>query len=86
MSHKVTTSDYSEDTHKFVLYGISDSMASLVQSSKYGAINTTDASTMGYYVIKFVLQSYTLHDYTTCNGKIISAGELIIKLQYLGCM
>ena len=29
-------------------------MALLVQYGKYGAMNKTDTTTMGYYVIKFV--------------------------------
>ena len=54
-------------------------MDSLVQSGKYGAINKTDTSTMRYYVIKFVSEAYTLQEETTCNGKIISSGELVVK-------
>ena len=61
-------------------------MAPLVQSGKYGAINTIDTSTVGYYVIKFVSDSYTLQDGTICNGKIISSGEQVFKSQYLSCM
>ena len=41
---------------------------------------------MGYYVIKFVSEEYTLQYYTTCDGKIISDGELVVKEQYLSCM
>ena len=33
---------------------ISDNMAVLVQTGKYGAINITDTTTMGYYVIKLI--------------------------------
>ena len=54
-------------------------MASLVQSGKYYSINTTNTSTMGYYVIKFVSDAYTLQENTTCDRKIISAGELFVK-------
>ena len=50
---KVTTSKSFEDINQVLLYGISDNLASLVQSIKYGDINKTDTSTMGYYVIKF---------------------------------
>ena len=39
---------------------IRDNMSSLVQSSKYGAINTYDKTTNGYYVIKFISEAYTL--------------------------
>ena len=49
-------------------------MASLVQYGKYGAINKTDPTEMGYYVIKYVLGAHTLHEDTTCDGKIITTG------------
>ena len=49
-------------------------MSSLVQYWKYGDINKTDTTKMGYYVIKFVLKTYTLQDDTTCDRQIISVG------------
>ena len=61
-------------------------MDSLFQSGKYGAMNTTYTSTMGYYLIKFLSEAYTLQDDTKCNGQIISAGEIFVKAQYLSCM
>ena len=74
LSHKATTSENFEEIHQVVLDGISDNMASLFQSGKYGVINTTDTSTMGYYVIKFFSETCTLQEDTTFNGQIISAG------------
>ena len=35
-------------------------MASLVQSGMYGAINTDDTTTNGFYVIQFISEAYTL--------------------------
>ena len=61
-------------------------MASLVQSGKYGNMNTTDTSTMGYYVITCFFEAYTLQHDTTCDGQISSAGELVVNSQYLRCM
>ena len=61
-------------------------MASFVQSGKYGTMNTTCKSTMGYYVIKFVSEAYTLQEDITRNRKIIPDGELVSKVQYLSCM
>ena len=60
LSHKATTSEAFEDIFQVILDGISENMASLVQSGKYSAINTTGKSTMGYYVVKFVSEAYTL--------------------------
>ena len=61
-------------------------MTGLVQSSKYGAMNTTDSTTMGYYVINFASEAYTLQEDTKCDEKIITAGEMFVKAQYLSFM
>ena len=61
-------------------------MASLVQSGMYGAINTDDTTTNVFYVIQFLSQEYTLQNNTTIDGKVISAGELVVKAQYLCSM
>ena len=49
----------------------------------YGAINTDDTTTNGFYGIQFVSDSYTLQSHTTIDGKVISDGELFVKAQYL---
>ena len=61
-------------------------MASLVEYGKYGATNTTDTTTNGFYAIMFTPEAYTLQDNTTIDGKIITAGELVVKAQYLFSM
>ena len=58
-------------------------MSPLVESGKYGAINTTDAEINGFYVIMFTSEAYTLQDNTTIDGKIITAGELVVKAKHL---
>ena len=57
-------------------------MASLFESGKYGAINTTETPTDGYYFIMFTSGAYTLQENTTIDGKIITAGELVVKAKY----
>ena len=61
-------------------------MSSLVESSKYGAINTTDKYTNGFYVIIFTSGSYTVQENTKINGQIITAGELFVNAKYLFSM
>ena len=61
-------------------------MASLVESGTYGSINTTDTSTNGFYVIMFTSGAYKLQENTTIDEKIITAGELVVKPQYLCSM
>ena len=61
-------------------------MVSLVESDRYGAINTTDTSTNGFYVIMFTSWAYKLQENTTIDGQILTAGELVAKAQYLFSM
>ena len=49
-------------------------MVLLVESGKYGAINTTDTTTNVFYVIMFTSEAYALQNNTTIDGQIITAG------------
>ena len=71
------------EINQVVFDGISDNMSSLVESVKYGTINTTDTTTNGFYVIMFTSEAYTLQDNTTINRQIITATELVVKAQCL---
>ena len=72
--------------HKVVLDKISENIASLVQSGMYGAINIDDNTTNVFYVIQFLSEAYMLQNNTKIDGNIISAGELVVKAQYLCSM
>ena len=58
-------------------------MALLVESGKYGAINTTVKTTNGFYVTMFTSGAYTLQGKKTIYGQIITAVELVVKAQYI---
>ena len=62
---------------------VSVTMSALVQNGEYGAINTEDTTTMGYYVVKLLLAPYKLQDDKTVNNQAIKSGELIVKAEYL---
>ena len=83
MSRKSTPSDSFDDLHKAVLDGKSDNMASLVESGKYEAKKTMDTTTNGFYAFMLTSEVYTPHDNTTTDGKIRTAGDLVVKAQYL---
>ena len=83
LSSKSTSSENFDEIHQVVLDGISDHMASLVKSGKYGAINTTDTSTNSFYVILFKSGAYTLQENTTIDGQILIAEELVVNAKYL---
>ena len=61
-------------------------MASLVELGKYGAINTTDTSTNGFYVIMFTSGAYILQENTSIDGQITTSGEFVVKETYLCSM
>ena len=69
-----------------VLDGISENMASLAQLGMYGAINTDDNTTNGFYVIKFLSNTYKIKSNKKIDGQVIYAGELVVKAQYLCSM
>ena len=79
LSHKRTSSENPDKIHKVILDGISDNMAVLVQTGQYGVFNKTYTTTILYYVIKLFSEAYTLQEETTCNGKIGTSGELVVK-------
>ena len=74
MKSKSTSTETFDEIHQVVLDDISDNMASLVESGKYGAINTTDTSANGFYVNMFTSGAYTLQENTTIDGQILIAG------------
>ena len=58
-SQKSTPYDEFDETNQVVLDGIIDNMASLVESGKYGAINTTGIGKKYFYVVMFTSEAYT---------------------------
>ena len=69
-SQKSTPSDTFDEINQVFIYGISDNMALLVTSGKYGAINITGKTTNGFYVIVFTSESYTLQENTRIDIKL----------------
>ena len=86
MSQKSTPYDTFYEIHQVFIDGISDNIALLVESGKYGYINTTATEKNGFYVIIFQSEVYKLQDNTTIDGKIITAGEFVVKACYLCSM
>ena len=60
ITNKNTLSEYFYRIHNVAIDGISDNMVSLVQTGKYGAINAAYPTTMVYYVVKYVYESFEL--------------------------
>ena len=52
----------------------------------YGSINTDYTTTNGLYVIQLLSEAYTLQNNTTIYEQVVSAGELVVKAQYICSM
>ena len=61
-------------------------MSALVQNGKYGATNTSYPTTIGYYVVKFLSEPYTLQGGKTVYKQVINTGIIIVKSEYLSIM
>ena len=77
LSRKAKSSEEIDKLYQVLLEDINKNMAALVQTGQCCAINTTDTSTMGYYVIKFMPETYALQEEKHCDGKINTSGELV---------
>ena len=52
----------------------------------YGVINTDETTKNRLYVIQILSKAYTLQNNKTIYGQVISAGEIVVKAQYLCSM
>ena len=69
-----------------MIYGISSNMASSLHTGKCGAINAADTKKMGYYVVKYVYEPFTLHEDKNTDGKVSKEGEIMVRVEYLNMM
>ena len=86
LSQNSTPYDALDEIQQVVLDGIGDNMDSIVELGKYVAINITEITTNVFDVIMLTSETYTLHDNTTIDGKMITAGKLVSKAQYICSM
>ena len=73
-SNKNATCEYFEGINHVLLDCIGDNMAFLDWYGNYGLMNAIGPTTLGYYVVKYVLYTYTLQENTTCDEKISTSG------------
>ena len=78
-ANKTTRNKDIFEVHKVVLDGIGDNMSRIVQNGTYGAINTTDPTTIGYYVVNLSSEPYTLEYDNRVDNQVINADEIIVK-------
>ena len=74
----MTSSEDFDDILKGVRDGIIYNIVSLVQSSKYFAIDTEDPTSFVYYVVKYVTDAFTLHKNITNDGRLSKSGQMSV--------
>jgi hypothetical protein len=57
-------------------------MSLIVHEGEIGAIGTTDEAVVGYYLVKWLSESYTLHADTEGMSGIISAEKMVVNTLY----
>ena len=70
-TNKTTINENFYSVNKVVLDGISDNISALFQNGKYGVINTTDPTTIGYYVVKVLSEPHKLQYYKKIDKQVI---------------
>ena len=58
--NKTTFIENFDDLNKSVLDGINPNMASLVHTGKYGATNSTYITTLGYYIVNYLSDTFIM--------------------------
>jgi hypothetical protein len=78
-----TTEDDLQDIHRTILSSIASNIAATITERSYGAVNTIDPNTQGFYIVKFMSTPYSLQQDMNVNGDCISSGELVCDAEYL---
>ena len=83
ITYSNTCEDDIEELHKSILINISDKMGTFVTEYTYGAVNTNDSRTDGFYIVKFLSRPYTLQQDETYDNEILKEGCLVSDAEYL---
>ena len=57
-----------------------------MQTDKYGVITAEYLTKMGYYVVKYVSDAFTLHEDTTSCQQVSNAGEMSVRAENPSCI
>ena len=80
------TNDCSEDDiknlHNDVLAHIGSNMGSYVSECSFGAVNTNDTRTEGFYIVRFTSFPYTLQDDEYVDNEVLTGGSIVCDAVY----
>eukprot|EP00957_Ditylum_brightwellii_P019386 1462322-Ditylum_brightwellii.AAC.1 len=58
-------------------------MGAMVNENNFGAVNTNDPNTEGFYIFKFTSLPYTLQENIEVDNDLIKEGSLICEAEYM---
>ena len=53
-----------------------------MHTGQYGSMNKTDTTRIGYYVVNYVSDEFTLQEYINTDDKVSKAGKLTVISKY----
>ena len=68
---------------KCVLNALEVRVSLMMRSGEVGAVGTTDPAMMGYYMVKWLSEPYTLQEETVGMASLIGTGKMVAKAVYL---
>ena len=70
------------ESHHSVLGAMEAHMSLMIREGEVGAIGTADEATMGYYVVKWLSEPYTLQEETEGMSGMIGVGTMVADMLY----
>jgi len=70
------------ESHHSVLGAMEAHLSLMIPEGEVGAIGTADEATMGYYVIKWLSEPYTLQEETEGMSGMIGVGTMVATMLY----
>jgi hypothetical protein len=67
---------------KCVLNALEARVLLMMRIGEVGAVGTTDAATMGYYMVKWLSEPYTLQEETVGMASLLGTGKMVTKAVY----
>ena len=71
-----------QELHHSVLGAMEARMSLMIREGEVGAIGTADEATMGYYVVKWLSEPYTLQEETEGMSGMIGVGTMVADMLY----
>ena len=71
-----------QELHHSILGTMEANMSLMIRKGKVGAIGTADEAMMGYYVVKWLSEPYTLQEEMEGMSGMIGVGKMVADMIY----